>query len=207
VLRQNAKGHTKSLESGDLWCIHRETGRLLPYPGGEGATVEDRGEWYRATLAAENDAAPGATESGSRKAHATAAGGADTGTQARTAGGATAAGGADAGTQARTAGGAADAGRDAIGATADIGVVLRELAEVVRSRHEKLPEGSYTTHLFTAGAQKIRKKLGEEAVELVLGEKRDELVSESADLLYHLLVFLEAEGISLGEIAGELRKR
>ncbi len=70
-----------------------------------------------------------------------------------------------------------------------------------------MPEGSYTTHLFSSGNEKIRKKTGEEAIELILASTRDELVFEAADLLFHLLVLLEDEGIGLEEIIGELQKR
>ena len=70
-----------------------------------------------------------------------------------------------------------------------------------------MPEGSYTTHLFSAGNEKIRKKTGEEAVELILASDRAQLTSETADFIYHLLVLLEVEGISLDEIAAELKGR
>lgn len=89
----------------------------------------------------------------------------------------------------------------------DLGDVLRELAAVIAARHRELPDGSYTTHLFTSGGEKIRKKAGEEAVELLLASSREALVSESADFLYHLLVLLEHEGISLDELAAELSRR
>lgn len=99
---------------------------------------------------------------------------------------------------------AADSDRSAEG---EIGAVLARLADVVAKRKQAMPEGSYTTHLFAGGGEKIRKKTGEEAIELILTHERSELVHESADLLYHLLVLLEHESISLGEIAAELRGR
>jgi phosphoribosyl-ATP pyrophosphohydrolase len=85
--------------------------------------------------------------------------------------------------------------------------VLRRLAELIARRRQELPEGSYTTHLFREGSDKIRKKLGEEAVELILAAGRDELVYEAADLVYHLLVLLEDSGIGLEEVLAELSRR
>lgn len=169
VVRQNGKGHAKSIETGDLWSLHPDTERLLPYPHGAGAFVEDRGTWYKATLAPEPARRAGAGRSrGARDGRVSA--------------------------------------RDRTAGDADLGDVLTGLAAVIRQRHRELPEGSYTTHLFTSGTSRIRKKVGEEAVELLLAEG-PELVSESADFLYHLLVLLEAEGVSLSQIAAELRTR
>lgn len=73
-----------------------------------------------------------------------------------------------------------------------------------------LPEGSYTTYLFKNGLDKILKKVGEEATEVVLAAKnsdRENLIHECADLTYHLLVLLAELGVSPGEISAELRKR
>ena len=85
--------------------------------------------------------------------------------------------------------------------------VLKRLAQVIAQRRKEMPEGSYTTHLFQKGEEKIRKKTGEEAVELVLARSREELISESADLIYHLLVLLEVKDISIDEVLGELAAR
>jgi len=85
--------------------------------------------------------------------------------------------------------------------------VLRKLAELIARRRKELPSGSYTTHLFEEGSDKIRKKLGEEAVELILAAGRDELVYEAADLVYHLLVLLEASDVGLEEVLAELGRR
>lgn len=87
------------------------------------------------------------------------------------------------------------------------GDVLSRLTEVVRRRQQEMPEGSYTSYLFSSGLDKIRKKTGEEAVELVLARERSEVISESADLLYHLLVLLQAEGIETTEVLDELASR
>jgi len=89
---------------------------------------------------------------------------------------------------------------------ADPGILLA-LAGIVAQRKRELPEGSYTTHLFTSGIEKIRKKTGEEAVELILAREPGEIVYEAADLIYHLIVLLEAEGIGLDRVFGELEKR
>jgi len=178
LVSQNEKGFRKTTEQGALWALHPETGRLLPYPGGEGATIEDRGAWYRATL-------PAGREATAARAARSADGGAE-----------------------NLDGSAGDTG-DPRGepSGSDLGAVLTRLAELIRSRHADLPEGSYTTHLFTSGGEKIRKKLGEEAIELVLATDQGEIAGESADLLYHLLVMLEHEGIGLSEVARELERR
>jgi phosphoribosyl-ATP pyrophosphohydrolase len=85
--------------------------------------------------------------------------------------------------------------------------VLPALAALIARRRRELREGSYTTHLFKSGAGKIRKKTGEEAVELILAQGKSEIICEAADLVYHLLVLLEAEGVGLGEVLGELKGR
>mgnify|MGYP005866851659 CR=1 FL=1 len=87
------------------------------------------------------------------------------------------------------------------------GDVLSRLAEVIRQRRIRLPEGSYTTHLFTSGEEKIRKKTGEEAVELILAREPDEVIYEAADLIYHMLVLLEALGLDYRLVLHELEKR
>ena len=60
---------------------------------------------------------------------------------------------------------------------------------------------------FEKGLDKIRKKTGEEAIELLLARDEKDLVYESADLIYHLLVMLEASGLSWPEVTGELTRR
>ena len=87
------------------------------------------------------------------------------------------------------------------------GDTLARLARVIRQRRINLPEGSYTTHLFTSGEEKIRKKTGEEAVELILARDPGEIVYEAADLIYHMLVLLESLGIDYTAVLGELDKR
>lgn len=88
--------------------------------------------------------------------------------------------------------------------------VLHELFEVVKSRQRERPEGSYTTYLFDKGLDKILKKVGEESAETIVAAKNDDskqLVSETADLLYHLVVMLVARGVSLDDVREELVQR
>lgn len=85
--------------------------------------------------------------------------------------------------------------------------ILANLTRTISERHAEMPEGSYTTHLFQKGSEKIRKKTGEEAIELVLAKTREDLIYESADLIYHLMVLLEEEGLSIQDVLLELKKR
>ena len=87
---------------------------------------------------------------------------------------------------------------------------IRTLASVVADRHAKMPEGSYTTKLFIKGPKAIGKKVVEEAGEAVIEAvdgNRDRFVYEASDLIYHLLVLLEQQGISLSELERELAFR
>lgn len=81
------------------------------------------------------------------------------------------------------------------------------LQNLLLKRKRELPEGSYTTHLFQSGAEKIRKKTGEEAIELILASGRSEIIYESADLIYHMLILLLSEDIFIDEVLTELEKR
>ena len=87
------------------------------------------------------------------------------------------------------------------------GEVLEGLIGVIQDRKKTLPEGSYTSYLFTSGTSKIRKKTGEEAVELILAEGKEEVSSEAADLIYHMLVLLEALEIPFDDVVRELENR
>jgi phosphoribosyl-ATP pyrophosphohydrolase len=84
---------------------------------------------------------------------------------------------------------------------------LEKLRAVIAGRRQQMPEGSYTTLLFQKGEDKIRKKTGEEAIELLLATTRKDIVSESADLIYHLMVLLEVKGIPVDEVLAELESR
>jgi len=96
------------------------------------------------------------------------------------------------------------------GGEGNAGEVLGDLERLIASRKESLPEGSYTTKLFEGGAKRIFQKVGEEAVETMIAGvsgDRAEMIRETSDLLYHLLVALRELNISLGEVAGELSSR
>ena len=86
---------------------------------------------------------------------------------------------------------------------------LPELYKVILDRKINPKEGSYTNYLFEKGIDKILKKIGEESAEVIIGAKnnRGELVYESSDLIYHLLVLLVNEGVTLDDIYNELDKR
>ena len=95
------------------------------------------------------------------------------------------------------------------GSTAGPGI-LYELYDLILDRKAHMPEGSYTTYLFDKGLDKILKKVGEENAEVIIAAKnrnRSELVYETSDLLYHLLVLLVEQGVSLEDIFLELKSR
>ena len=88
--------------------------------------------------------------------------------------------------------------------------ILRELYSVILDRKEHPVEGSYTNYLFEKGTDKISKKLGEEAVEVVIAASprdRKATIQEIADLEYHLLVLMADRGITLDDVETELRSR
>ncbi|MDQ0318260.1 phosphoribosyl-ATP pyrophosphohydrolase [Pararhizobium capsulatum DSM 1112] len=87
---------------------------------------------------------------------------------------------------------------------------LSDLEEIVAERAKASPDQSWTAKLVAHGQAKAAKKLGEEAVETVIAaisNDRDNLVAESADLLYHLMVVLKIAGIPLQDIMEELGRR
>ena len=87
---------------------------------------------------------------------------------------------------------------------------LDRLYAVIESRRDGDPAVSRTARLFQKGPAKIAQKVGEEAVETAIAalvEPRERLVSESADLLYHLLVLWAAKGVSPAEVWAELERR
>jgi len=90
------------------------------------------------------------------------------------------------------------------------GDLLHELYEVIKSRKQERPAGSYTAYLFDNGLDKILKKVGEEAAETIIAAKnedRQQLIAETADLLYHLLVMLVQREVNLDDVRGELAQR
>lgn len=87
---------------------------------------------------------------------------------------------------------------------------LESLAKIVAERARAGGERSYTRKLIEEGPAKAAKKLGEEAVETALAAAsgdNEALVAESADLLYHLMVVLEARGVALSQVYAELERR
>ncbi|MBM7713068.1 bifunctional phosphoribosyl-AMP cyclohydrolase/phosphoribosyl-ATP diphosphatase HisIE [Siminovitchia sp. FSL H7-0308] len=92
---------------------------------------------------------------------------------------------------------------------ADSSIFASLMAEI-NERQTNPVEGSYTTYLFQKGIDKISKKLIEEAGEIVIAAKnkdKNEVISECGDLLYHSLVLLAEQGVSLEEVYAELEKR
>ena len=84
------------------------------------------------------------------------------------------------------------------------------LYELLLGRKRDLPEGSYTTYLFTKGLDKILKKVGEESTEVIIAGKAEdkaECVYEIADLAYHVMVLMVEMGISLEDVRRELASR
>jgi len=88
--------------------------------------------------------------------------------------------------------------------------ILNTLEALIAQRESELPEGSYTTYLFTEGVDKILKKVGEEAGEVIIAAKnRDhgELKWEVADLLFHLMVLLREQKLPLDDVLNVLEER
>lgn len=177
VVRCNAKSRAKTVEQGELWIVHTDTGRVLPYGRGrlDGPVQSHDDRWYAVRLT--QIAAPQVAETPSA-------------------------------TQAATP---ADSGSAKLPAaserTARLGHVLSALTATIAARRQDMPAGSYTTHLFEQGLSKIKKKTGEEAVELILATADSEIVSEAADLIYHLLVLFAAHEIDFDTVLVELQRR
>ena len=89
-------------------------------------------------------------------------------------------------------------------------LTIDDLYRLLQDRNERRPEGSYTTYLFEKGLEKILKKCGEEATEVVIAAMkgaREETIYELADLCYHALVLMVQCGVTLDEVRGELASR
>ncbi len=87
---------------------------------------------------------------------------------------------------------------------------IEQLAEIIRARRAATGDTSYTRQLLDRGVAHISRKLGEESTETViaaLSEDKDALRDEAADLIYHLLVLLEARDIKIEDVVGELERR
>ena len=88
--------------------------------------------------------------------------------------------------------------------------IIPQLTEIIKKREQDMPEGAYTTYLFDKGIDKICKKVGEEATEVVIGAKNrdaEEVKWEAADLIYHLLVLLQEQKVSVFDVLHVLEKR
>ena len=104
---------------------------------------------------------------------------------------------------------------DALGQPSDIpepriGAVLEELYEVLEARKRDMPEDSYTAKLLMGPQDKLLKKIGEESSEVIIAVRDgdpEQIRYEMGDLLYHLLVVMVAEGVTLEDMAGELHSR
>ena len=87
---------------------------------------------------------------------------------------------------------------------------LNQLSALIQERKINLPEKSYTTKLFKEGANRIIQKVGEEAIETVIAAKnrdKNEIVNETSDLIYHLLVMLAEQNIELEDVVNKLVER
>lgn len=88
--------------------------------------------------------------------------------------------------------------------------MLHELEQLIQDRRKEMPDGSYTTRLFTEGRSKIAQKVGEEATEVIvaaLSQGRGEQIGELADLFYHTLVLMTDMDITLEDVQQELERR
>ena len=88
--------------------------------------------------------------------------------------------------------------------------VLQTLFETIEDRKQNSPAGSYTAKLFSMGENEIVKKVGEEAVEVIVaakGEGDDRVIYEMADLLYHSMVLLAAKNLKWADVEAELARR
>ena len=87
---------------------------------------------------------------------------------------------------------------------------LTELQDFIEKRHQKMPEGSYTTSLFKDGLNRMAQKFGEEALEAVIeatNGTNERLIYEASDMIYHLIVLLTSKGMRIEELAKELQER
>lgn len=87
---------------------------------------------------------------------------------------------------------------------------LKYLQNFIERRRQEMPEGSYTTSLFQKGVNRMAQKVGEEAVETVIeatNGTEEGFIYEASDLLYHLIVLLTSKGLTLDDLAKELKKR
>lgn len=87
---------------------------------------------------------------------------------------------------------------------------LEDLADIIANRATATPDTSWTAKLMASGTERIAKKFGEEAIEAVIAAVQGDkamLTAEAADVLYQLLVLLQARGVTLGDVMRELEQR
>lgn len=87
---------------------------------------------------------------------------------------------------------------------------LSEITDIIKKRRLTQPDNSYIAELIAQGLPKISQKLGEEAVEVVvaaLAEDKERLVSEAADLIFHLMILLDSKDLTIENVVEELAKR
>ncbi|TVR94007.1 MAG: phosphoribosyl-ATP diphosphatase [Spirochaetaceae bacterium] len=184
---QNAKAFRKSLENNELWVYQAEGGRVLPYNNGSNELRElhDRGTWYEAVVSLSGSGSgEGAAGEKPLQAH-----------------------GDHAATAVVDSATGAGPGVETLDHGMQSEATLERLANIIGARRRDMPEGSYTSYLFREGEDKIRKKTGEEAIELILAQKTEDIRNEAADLIYHLLVLLEVCDIPVQGVMDVLRGR
>ena len=87
---------------------------------------------------------------------------------------------------------------------------LEELEAIIASRIKDQPEGSYVSKMAKKGLDQVLKKIGEESAEVIMaakGGKKEEVIHEAADLIFHLMMVLALQDVSLGEVVDQLRSR
>jgi len=95
-------------------------------------------------------------------------------------------------------------------ASMEFGLSIHKLYSLIADRKEKRPEGSYTTYLFNSGLDKILKKIAEESGEVIIAAKNKsprEVISELADLFYHMIVLMVERDVKLSDVQDELTRR
>ncbi|MFP4267629.1 MAG: phosphoribosyl-ATP diphosphatase [Spirochaetaceae bacterium] len=218
VSLMNEKAYTKSRERGELWHLHRETGRILPYNEAlEMETLKRGHTWYEAEVSGDvRGKGPQAEKSERSERRDNISDFSQEPAALRF--------GPPREDSFEENSFEEDSSEEDSNISAFVrregpvynregnpeegcGSVFEELEQTVMERKYTLPEGSYTTHLFNAGEEKIRKKTGEEAVELILASEDERIVSEAADFIYHLMVLLAFRDIPLSAVCGELSQR
>jgi len=185
----NSKAYQKSLETNYPWIVHPETKRVLPWPGEPGIITLSRSHgFYELGLPEGADICPyGESRPGDINFNGAVPDNPDSDLPAPL----------------------LERSQESslIAHGAKKSSSLNWLAELIAERRKKLPEGSYTTHLFSRGPEKIRKKVGEEAVEVLLARTPVQLAGEISDLIYHLCVLLEVSGLGWQQVEEELERR